>query len=1346
MRYLFSFFFLWLLSSALFGQNIELDFARLSVENGLSNNNTTCTFQDSRGFIWIGTQDGLNRYNGYEFTHFKHNPKDKKSISNNIILAIHEDKFGNLWVGTQDGLNRYDRKSGSFSSYKHHKDSAKSIRNNKVYAILEDKNGYLWVGTEEGVSRMDRERKDFTHFRFPSYYDAESNATAKTILEDKAGNILVGTYGAGLLIKANDKKDFIPMPAYADSLKQEFIQHIFQDSKGNYWIGTLKGIRKIDTKNQLLGFSPYQSSANDREFNQILSIGEDKQGRIWAGTSGGGLLLMNPSDPMRFKVFKNDFKKPHSISRDLINQIFIDKTGTVWIATDGGGLSVYDEGRDKFEHFSYEIGNANALTNNIVTSFYEDAKGVLWVGTGGGGLNKILNNNKPSEKKIFTSFKNNPLDKNSISDNYITCIAPSKSGGLWVGTSNGLNYLDTQKNTFKVFRRDITTKEESLEDDHIISLFEDENEVLWIGTYDGGLNKFDTHKKTFKAYRNIAEFAEYTLSDNMVQVITQDRDGFLWIGTGGGGLNRFDKKTEKFIVFKNKLEDSLSLAHNSIKSIYEDSKGTIWVGTHGGLDKFDKVNGTFQNFDRKNGLPSNTIHGILEDKKGYLWLSTNAGLAHFWIDKNIFYVYDLYDNLQSDQFNTGAAMKSKNDGKLYFGGNRGFNAFYPDSVENNTQKPAVYITDFQIIGKNTKKNRHINIEDLLGKESKRQSIVLTHEENTFTIDFVALNYRHSEKNEYQWQLEGYDKDWTKPSKQRSVTYTNLPNGKYKFKVRASNNDGVWSEQSAELLIEVQKAIWDTVWFRLLIALLFIGVIYGFYKVRVYQVEKQNKRLEKQVQERTVEISAQKDEIMKIYSELQGKQEEVLAQQQEIVAKNDFLEKANGEISAQRNRVEKSFADIQIISEIGQKITTISHHDFVIETVFDKINTLVDVDMFRIGILDKETKKIVFQGFSGKERISTYYHDFSTREGQHLSLWCIENQKEILINDFDKEYNLYIKNGKINTSIKDRPQSVIYLPLIVEEECIGVMTVQSYKKNVYTYENINILKTLSTFTSIAIDNYRNYTELSEAKKEIENNKQKTEDSIRYAETIQKAILPDDHFLKNALEDYFVIFEPQAIVSGDFYWCKKVGNKVFLAVVDCTGHGVPGAFMSIIGSTILNDIVIQQKNYEPAQVLEELHFGIRTALRQENRINDDGMDICFCVLERQKAEGDNKDYSANLTFAGAKRPLYYVIDGKLETLSANKRSIGGGRNVLQSPFTQQTITLPKGAMIYLATDGYADQNNPEKEKIGSQNLKQWLQEISHEPVGVQDIKMLTHLVNHMADKTLQRDDITLIGVRI
>lgn len=1329
----------------LFAQN-QLDFARLSVENGLSNNNVTCVFQDSKGFVWIGTQDGLNRYDGYEFTHFKNNPKDKKSISNNIIWTICEDKFGNLWVGTQDGLNRYSRKTHTFSSYKHHKDSVRSLINNRIYTILEDKNGYLWVGTEEGVSRMDRERRDFMHFKFPSFYDAESNAAVKTILEDNAGNILVGTYGGGLLIKERNKKDFVPFAAYPTALKPEFIQHIFQDSKNNYWIGTMRGVRKIDTKQQLLAFSPYPFSPDEKDFNQILTIAEDKKGQIWAGTYGGGVLIMPPDNPTNFQVLKNDFKKPQSVSRDLINQIFIDKIGIIWVATDGGGLSIYDEGRDKFEHFPSETDETRLLTNDAITSFYEDEKGALWIGTGGGGLNKIFGDAKLNKKKTLVAYRHNPLDKNSLSDDYVTCIFPSKRGGLWIGTSNGLNYFDRQKGSFQVFKRNIV-EEESLEDSHIISLFEDEDQILWIGTYEGGLNRFDPKTKTFKAYQNIAEFAEYTLSDNMVQAIIQDKDGFLWIGTGGGGLNRFDKKTEKFVVYKNKPEDTLSLAHNSVKSIYEDSKGTIWIGTHGGLDRFDKVKGTFQNFDRKSGLPSNTIHGILEDKKGYLWLSTNAGLSHFWLNENVFHNYDQYDNLQSDEFNTGASLKSK-DGKMYFGGRHGFNVFYPDSVENNTQKPPIYITNFRAFDKDLGKTISLRIDDLQANAQK-QHIILTHEQNTFTIDFVALNYRHSEKNEYQWQLEGHDKDWVKPSKQRSVTYTNLGNGKYKFRVRASNNDGIWGENTAEIFVEVQKAIWDTLWFRLLVGLLIVVAVFGFYKVRIYQVQRQNKKLERQVQERTVEISKQKDEIMKIYSELQGKQEEILAQKQDIVDKNEFLEKANSEISEQRNRVEKSFADIQIISEIGQKITTISHHDFVIETVFDKITTLVDVDMFRIGILDTETKKIVFQGFSGKERISTYYHDFSTREGQHLSLWCIENKKEILINDFDKEYQNYIKNGKINTSIKNRPQSVIYLPLIVEDECIGVMTVQSYSKNVYTQENINILKTLSTFTSIAIDNYRNYTELSEAKKEIENNKQKTEDSIRYAETIQKAILPDDHFLKSALGEYFVIFEPQAIVSGDFYWCRKVKNKVFLAVVDCTGHGVPGAFMSIIGSTILNDIVVQQKNHEPAQILEELHFGIRTALRQENRINDDGMDICFCVLEKMQTEENNEEaVSANtkVTFAGAKRPLYYVIDGKLEILNPNKRSIGGGRNVLQRPFTQETITLPQGAMIYLATDGYADQNNPEKEKIGSQQLKTWLEEVSYEPISTQDIKMLTRLVNHMGDKEQQRDDITLIGVRI
>ncbi len=1339
MKYWVSYIFLFLLGTALFAQEDGLNFARLSVENGLSNNNVSCVFQDSKGFVWVGTQDGLNRYDGYEFTHFKHNPQDTKSISSNVVLAIHEDKLGNLWVGTQNGLNRFDHKTHTFSAYKHHSDSAKSLINNKIYAILEDQKGYLWVGTEEGVSRLDRKRSGFTHFRFPSFFDSENNVTVKTIFEDKKGNILVGTYGGGLLIKS-ENKDFKPLPAYPDSLKSEFIQCVFQDSKGNYWIGTMAGIRKIDAQKRFSAFTPYAPTVNDRDLNHITTINEDKKGNIWAGTAGGGVAMIAPTqraNQYQATIYKNTFKNAQSLSRDLINHIFVDKTGIVWIATAGGGISVYDEGRDKFEHFSYQIGGTNSLTNNTITSFYEDKNETLWIGTGGGGLNRY-----DKRTKFFSAFKNNPNNKNSLSDNYVTCIFPSKRGGLWLGTSKGLNYFDVQKSVFQVFNKDLK-KDEWLEDDHIISLFEDSAGILWIGTYEGGLNRYDPQDRTFKAFQNIAEFAEHTLSDNMVQTIIEDRDGFLWIGTGGGGLNRFDKKEEKFMAFKNKPEDSLSLAHNSVKCIYEDSKGTIWVGTHGGLDRFDRAKGIFINYDRKNGLPSNTVHGILEDNKGYLWLSTNAGISHFWRNEsqsitNEFHNYDQFDNLQSNEFNTGAFFKNK-EGKMFFGGNRGFNAFYPDSVENNIYKPKVYFTHFRINGKNI--NRKTPDSPLEVDISETKKIVLTHEQNTFSFDFVALNYRHSEKNEYQWKLEGHDKDWTKPSKQRSVTYANLADGRYKFSVRASNNDGVWSEQPIDIQIEIQKAIWNTWWFKILIGFAIVGVVFGFYKARVYQIQQQNKRLESQVQERTLEISKQKDEIMLINNELQGKQEEILAQKQDIVAKNEFLEKANEQISQRQKELEKSYSDIHVISDIGQRITSLSHHqDFLAETVFDKIANLVAVDMFRIGILDKETKKIVFQGFSGKEKISTYYHDFSTREGQHLSLWCIEHQKEIIINDFDKEYQHYIKNGKINTSIKNRPQSVIYLPLVVENQCIGVMTVQSYQKNAYTQENLNILKTLSIFTSIAVDNYRNYTDLVEAKKEIEHNNQKTEDSIRYAETIQKAILPDDHFLKNALGEYFVIFQPQAIVSGDFYWCRQVRNKVFLAVVDCTGHGVPGAFMSIIGSTVLNDIVVQQKIHEPAQILEELHFGIRSALRQENRINDDGMDVCLCVLEKTENEG------TKLTYSGAKRPLYYVIEGKLETLQANKRSIGGGRNVVQKPFGQESLVLPQGAMIYLCTDGYADQNNPEKEKIGSVQLKEWLQSLAHEVVAVQDIRLLTNLITHMADEDAQRDDITLVGVRM
>jgi ligand-binding sensor domain-containing protein/serine phosphatase RsbU (regulator of sigma subunit)/putative methionine-R-sulfoxide reductase with GAF domain len=1343
MKYWGSYIFLFLYCTALFAQEDGVNFARLSVEDGLSNNNVNCIFQDSKGFVWMGTQDGLNRFDGYEFTHFKHNPKDTKSISSNVIWAIHEDKLGNLWIGTQDGLNRFDHKTHTFLVYKHHQDSLNSLLNNKVYSILEDKKGYLWVGTEEGVSRLDRRRSGFTHFRFPSFFDTEDNTTVKTILEDKAGNILVGTYGGGLLMRS-ENRDFKPLAVYPDSLKTEFIQSIFQDAKGNYWVGTMKGIRKIDTQNRFSTFTPYPQSVNDKDFNHIIAINEDKKGNIWAGTVGGGVVVITPTSPTnQYKsiIYTNTFKNPQSLSRDLINHIFVDKTGIIWIATEGGGISMYDEGRDKFEHFSYQIGVSNSLTNNTITSFYEDRNGILWIGTGGGGLNRY-----DKKTRLFSSFQNNPNNKKSLSDNYVTCIFPSKLGGLWLGTSSGLNYFDTQKSVFQIFKKDFK-KQEWLEDDHIISLFEDKEGVLWIGTYEGGLNRYDTKDQKFKAFQNIAEFAEHTLSDNMVQAITEDKEGFLWIGTGGGGLNRFDKNEEKFVVFKNRPEDSLSLAHNSVKCIYEDTKGTIWIGTHGGLDKFDRTTGTFVNYNKKNGLPSNTIHGILEDNKGYLWLSTNAGISHFWRKENQsitneFHNYDQFDNLQSNEFNTGAFFKNK-EGKMFFGGHRGFNAFYPDSVENNIYKPNVYFTHFRINGKNVSR-KTIN-SPLEADISETKKIILTHEQNTFSFDFVALNYRHSEKNEYQWKLEGHDSDWTKPSKQRTVTYTNLAAGSYTLLVRASNNDGVWNDQAIDIEIEVLKAIWDTWWFRILIGFVIAGLIFGVYKARVYQIQQLNKRLERQVQERTIQISKQKDEILLINNELQGKQAEILAQQQEIVAKNQFLETANQEISQRQAQLQKSYSDIQVISDIGQRITSLSHHqDFLAETVFDKIANLVAVDMFRIGILDKETKKIVFQGFSGKEKISTYYHDFSTREGQHLSLWCIENKKEIFINDFDKEYQNYIKNGKINTSIKNRPQSVIYLPLIVENDCIGVMTVQSYKKNAYTHENLNILKTLSTFTSIAVDNYRTHTDLEEAKKEIEHNNQKTEDSIRYAETIQKAILPDDHFLKNALGEYFIIFEPQAIVSGDFYWCKQVKNKVFLAVVDCTGHGVPGAFMSIIGSTVMNDIVVQQKIHEPAQILEELHFGIRSALRQENRINDDGMDVCLCVLEKIE-DKKGKSYT-KLTFSGAKRPLYYVIDGKLETLQANKRSIGGGRNVVQKPFEQETLHLPQGAMIYLCSDGYADQNNPEKEKIGSMQLKEWLQTLAHEPLAVQDIRLLTNLITHMVDEDAQRDDITLIGVRM
>ncbi|WP_338793551.1 tetratricopeptide repeat protein [Bernardetia sp. Wsw4-3y2] len=529
--------------------------------------------------------------------------------------------------------------------------------------------------------------------------------------------------------------------------------------------------------------------------------------------------------------------------------------------------------------------------------------------------------------------------------------------------------------------------------------------------------------------------------------------------------------------------------------------------------------------------------------------------------------------------------------------------------------------------------------------------------------------------------------------------------------------------------------------------LFIGLIILF---ALFQKQKANKLLSEQNER----ITKQKDQISTQNQALETQKQEILVQneeleqqQEEILSQRDYIEKKNSELEEQaivlvqkNNEVEESYQNLNTLSDIGREITASLHLEAIAKTLYKKVNQLMSAEAFGIGVYEPAEKRIKFKGFIEKGEILPDHSDYVANKN-NLSVQCLGMQEVILINDFEKEYPE--KFSTYQVAAGDLPKSLIYLPLSVENRPIGVITVQSFEKNVYDEKKVALLSSLASYTAIAIDNAKAYDT-------IQNKNRNITDSIRYAQTIQEAVLPSHERMSQYLPDYFVLFRPKDIVSGDFYWFSHIDKYTFVATVDCTGHGVPGAFMSMIGHSILNEIVNEKKIFDPSEILEQLNIQVRKALKQErqlkgenDRANDDGMDVAFCRLEY-------KDNHTEVAFTGAKRPFIYTLPNDSNGreafyLRGDNKTIGGIRNKLDKNFKTQFIDLPKGAMIYLTTDGYADQNNNQQEKFGTPKLLRLLQEISVLKLYEQKAKMEQTLDLHQRGEE-QRDDISMIGIRV
>lgn len=823
-------FFIFLSRPTLLSQTIPFKFNRLSIQQGLSQGSINCINQDSEGFMWFGTQDGLNRYDGYTFKIFRHDPEDSNSIPNEWIHSMYKDRKGNLWIGTDGGgLCKWIPDKPGFTTI------PITIQNNEqsrypVKAIMEDRFGKIWIGTDgDGLMLYDNDKKSFKQFeRQLTNTNSLSSNSIHCLAQDSGGLLWIGTSGGGL-DRYDPVKNTYTHYRNDSGLKDEFIRVLFIDSAGQLFVGTDGGLHLFEKAMNRFIHIPLTDRNSKRDKYSVRSILQDKSGNIWIGSYGNGLGRLDKRS-MTVMANYSRWDEDNMPPDEFINSIYEDRSGLLWIGTDGDGISRLIRNAHHLIHFRHDNQQPSSLSEKFVFSFCEDPSGNLWVGTYGGGLNKL-----DTTETVFTHYQQASGSPNSLASDNILSILSDAKGTIWMGTADaGLDKFDPISNQFSHYTK---YTGHGLRSNVIRALALDSAGMIWCGS-DAGLYRFNPATEKFTEY-SFKTGRTGGISDNMIWSLYFDRTGILWIGTRNGGLNRFDPATEAFTTYKNDPMLTNTLPPNGIWSICEDRAGRLWVGTAGGgLILFGRNSNTFTRFTEKDGLPNQVIYGILEDDAGYLWLSTNKGISKFDPQKKSFQNFDMDDGLQSNEFNSGAFFKSKNS-ELLFGGVNGFTMFNPADIKVNTHAPPVVLTSFKKLD-----------QIILLPSTETQKIDLAYKENVISFEFSALDFTRPEKNQYAYMMEGFDGGWIHAGGKHDITYTNLDHGSYTFRVKASNSDGVWNANGLSIAIHISPPYWKTWWFRLFGIGVFVFVLYRSYKYRTRKIKRKNKELEMLIADRT----------------------------------------------------------------------------------------------------------------------------------------------------------------------------------------------------------------------------------------------------------------------------------------------------------------------------------------------------------------------------------------------------------------------------------------------------------------------------------------------------------------
>ncbi|WP_164851262.1 ligand-binding sensor domain-containing protein [Larkinella soli] len=814
---------------------------QLSVDNGLSQSEVFCILKDSRGYVWFGTQDGLNRYDGYQITHYKHNPFDSTTLSQDHILSLCEDARGHIWVGTINGLNRYDPLTGRFQRYWDLLEPKRRRFNlTTINAVKADRFGTLWVGTSWGLKRLVFRKNGSYQVQHYSLGNADDRASqvVTTLLPDANGTLWIGTGGglAELPMARPGAAPTQPLSIVACTEKRKYqlpaswVKTLAVDRYGTLWVGTTNGVARINPKlvqSEILGEITAQTGDN-----VITSLHADRNNILWVSTQKSGIcrFWIISDQHLRYEdSIREDPFGRKGLKTGYINTIYEGPSpneDVLWIGTHDSGVQLYSRSKNTFRQWPIITNRQQSSAANLVWALCTDHSGKLWVGTHE-GLLKIDRLTMQVER-----YRADPANPNSIGSDKIESIREDRKGRLWVGNPAGLFRFDREKNHFvKVLAGSGKEMSAGTDDqgDGVLSLYEDSRDNLWVGGY-SSLRRIDARTGAVTTYRYDPKEPN-SLRAFVVYAVQEDRNGMLWVGTGFG-LNKINPKTGRITHYENNPKDPNSLIGEQVLGFLRDSRDQFWVCSNKGFSKM--VYGRdgkekFIHYTERDGLPNGLVYGALEDARGRIWMSTNLGLSCFDPATERFENFDANDGLTINEFNMNSYHQSR-DGEMFFGGIGSLISFNPLRMTRNRHLPRTVLTSFQ------KFEKPVNIDSLLAQNAE---IEIRPGENFFSFSFASLDFTNPQKNQYAYMLEGFHDDWVYSGTRRYVSFTNLKPGTYILKVRGSNSDGVWSDRvngpkaGLQIPIRVLPPFWQTWWFLVLVlAVVMVGSrVYYNYRVK-----------------------------------------------------------------------------------------------------------------------------------------------------------------------------------------------------------------------------------------------------------------------------------------------------------------------------------------------------------------------------------------------------------------------------------------------------------------------------------------------------------------------------------